>query len=284
MPRIHAPEIEDQDWCPALVRDALTDLLTAAAVRLRIFDPALPVLATLCRQVPSPQIVDLCSGAGGPLLALLPQLRTREGLEPRVVLTDKFPNHAALAAAERRFPGQVQVWPRAVDATQVPAQLRGVRTIFNAFHHFRPEQARAILADAVRKRQPIAVFETVGRGVTEVPFVLGVPWFVWAMTPFGRISASRLALTYLLPVIPLAAMWDAFASNLRAYSPEELEELVASVQQPTYRFTIGFLPLRRVPGRMTVLVGVPVSGRSNAVAFPGLRDYVEHVVQKGRQG
>ena len=41
----------------------------------------------------------------------------------------------------------------------VPESLNGFRTLFSSFHHFRPEQARAILANAMEKKQAIAVFE-----------------------------------------------------------------------------------------------------------------------------
>jgi len=40
---------------------------------------------------------------------------------------------------------------------RVPDELTGFRTIFSAFHHFRPEEARAVVADAAHQRQGIAV-------------------------------------------------------------------------------------------------------------------------------
>jgi hypothetical protein len=46
-----------------------------------------------------------------------------------------------------------------VDATNVPADLDCVRTMFNGFHHFAPDAAGAILADAVAKRGAIAIVE-----------------------------------------------------------------------------------------------------------------------------
>jgi hypothetical protein len=33
-----------------------------------------------------------------------------------------------------------------VDATEVPAEMTGLRTMFQAFHHLRPEQARTLRA------------------------------------------------------------------------------------------------------------------------------------------
>ena len=40
---------------------------------------------------------------------------------------------------------------------------------------------------------------------------------------------SRVLLTYVLPVIPLLVGWDGTVSALRAYTPEELLALAASV-------------------------------------------------------
>ncbi len=268
--RVDLPEIEDQPWCPPLVRDALTDLLSEAALRLRLFAATVPLLAEMCRRSADARIVDLCSGAGGPLLALLPRLARDEGLKPKVVLTDKFPNLAALAAAEAAFAPQVRAWRQSVDAARVPPQLRGVRTIFNAFHHFPPPLARAILADAKASGQPIVVVETVARNRWTVPFVLGVPWFVWGMTPFVRPTLARLALTYAVPLIPLVATWDALASNLRAYSVAELQELVAPLQSPTYRFVIGHILVPRLPQNLTVLAAVPLRRPGEKISLPGL--------------
>ncbi len=46
-----------------------------------------------------------------------------------------------------------------VDATAVPAELGGFRTLLGAFHHFPPDVARSILADAAQKRRGLAVLE-----------------------------------------------------------------------------------------------------------------------------
>ena len=64
------------------------------------------------------------------------------GRSLRVTLSDKFPNTAALERA-RRVAG-VEVAEAPVDATAVPADLPGVRSLFSALHHFPPDLARKI--------------------------------------------------------------------------------------------------------------------------------------------
>jgi hypothetical protein len=50
------------------------------------------------------------------------------------------------------------------------------------------------------------------------------------VVPFVRpIRASRLALTYLLPLIPALMAWDGTVSAIRAYAPEELLAIARAV-------------------------------------------------------
>ena len=57
--------------------------------------------------------------------------------------------------------------------------------------------------------------------------MLLTPFAVWLMTPFMRpFRWSRLLLTYPLPLVPLTCLWDGIVSQLRAYTADELVELV----------------------------------------------------------
>lgn len=86
-----------------------------------------------------------------------------------VVLTGKFPNAIASESQESDW---LQYFPEPVDATMTPADLPGFRTIFTAFHHFTPDQGRAIIADAIAQRQPIAIFEFTVRSLAAILFML----------------------------------------------------------------------------------------------------------------
>ncbi|MBK8409398.1 MAG: hypothetical protein IPL19_15610 [Sandaracinaceae bacterium] len=139
-----------------------------------------------------------------------------------------------------------------MDATHVPADLAGVRTIFNAFHHFRLEQARGIL------RQPIAVFEVVSR---ELPMLLGLlltPLTVTLSMPLWRPFRWAWVLwTWLIPVMQLFVLWDGLVSWLRIYSVPELQALVADLDAPDWVWDIGTIQLGNAPLHGTYLVGYP---------------------------
>lgn len=250
-------EIEDQPWCPSAVRDGGTDWLRFAATVSGAFRPIAPKLRAVLDRVGSAEVVDLCSGAGGPWLSIQEELARTGPLD--VLLTDFYPNRRAFELARVRSGGRLRAHAAPVDATDVPDELSGVRTVFNAFHHFRPDAARAILADAVLERRAIVVCEGSDRRLLGVLGVWATLPAVILCAPFIRpLRVSRLLLTWALPAIPLLHLWDGTVSMLRIYSPEELRELVAGVPgHETFDWDIGTLPIPRSPIGMTYLVGAP---------------------------
>ena len=258
MRRIAAPELEDYPWFPVPLRDAMTGFLRVASEALGAADAAAPLVLEAMDAAGTDRLVDLCSGGGGPVVALVRRLRDHHHRDASVVLTDLYPNADAFARAEADLPGRAVGRRASTDACAVPAELTGVRTLFNALHHLPPAVARAVFADAAASRQPIVTFELVERGLQGAAIVAGLPLAIYALTPFVRPArAAMLALTYAAPVLPAAITWDGFASCLRAYSVPELEALVAPLQRDDYRFRV---VRRRIPWRplfMTSVVGLP---------------------------
>ena len=255
--RFQLIEIHDQDWCPRMVRDAETDYLQFTIATTKPYAAMIPVLATALQCAGARHILDLCSGAAGPWLWLHPVLAER-GVNVSVCLTDKWPNREGFDQAGGLTHQAIRYHAQPVDATRSPGELPGFRTMFTAFHHFRPEQARAVLADAVEKRQGIAVFEATQRSGLALLLTLLVPLMVLVMTPFVRpFRWSRLALTYLIPVLPLVMLFDGLVSCLRTYSVQELRELTARLDAHDYRWNIGAVKGKASPIPVTYLIGVP---------------------------
>ncbi len=257
IPRIHLFELEDQPWFPPLIRDFATDYLQFMESIMATHRPVVPLLADALRASGSTTVVDLCAGAGGPVAALREEL-ARTGLSVRFILTDKYPNYDAFREIATNHPG-IEGHGAPVDATAVPSQLTGFRTVFNAFHHFKPEDARAVLHSAVSARQPIGIFEIPER---TIPIIIAtallVPFVVLVTTPFIRpFRWDRLLFTYLPPLVPLTCWWDGTVSQLRAYSTEELEDLAASLGDVGYRWTAGRVRPQGAVPHLTYLIGLP---------------------------
>jgi hypothetical protein len=142
-----------------------------------------------------------------------------------------------------------------VDARKVPERLSGVRTVFDAFHHFRPDDARGILSDAARQKKPILIVEATERSAPAViGMLLFVPILVLVLTPFVRPFALwRLLLTYVVPIAVPLILWDGIVSCLRSYTPDELRELTRGLDTDGYRFHVGRKKTRG--GRLTYVLG-----------------------------
>jgi len=257
MGRVHLFEIHELPWFPAAWRDLLTDYLSYYASAFKPYACVAPLLAEALEREGTARIVDLCSGAGRPLLSLVPVLQ-RMGLDDLVVtLTDKYPNVEAFESAGE-FGATVTYIGTGIDATEVPGTLKGFRTLFTSFHHFRPAAARAILKNAVENDEGVGIFEYTERNwlIWGLPTLL-IPLFVWLCTPFMRpFRWRRLLWTYLVPVVPIVAMWDGFVSNLRTYSVKELDDLVEQVADDRYEWQIGKARSLGI-SRVTYAIGTP---------------------------
>ena len=259
-PRLHLFEFEDQPWFPALVRDLATDYLRFVQSALRLDRPIIPVLAAALRASEARQIVDLCSGGGGPAFSLQRAL-TAAGVPAHITLTDRFPNRRAFQQTAEASRGQISFVTESVDARSVPPRLKGFRTIFNSFHHFGPSDARRVLRDAVHAGQPIAVFEYPERSALIILLTSCLtPFLVALATPFIRpFRWSRLLFTYVLPFVPLICWWDGVVSHLRAYTVDELMSLAADPAFASYHWRAGQIALAKSPGHLTYLLGFPGS-------------------------
>ena len=259
MKRCHLIEIEDQAWCPRAVRDGITDFLQFTLAASRSYDAIQPVLAVTLRRVSSRRVIDLCSGAAGPWLSLQPEL-ARSGLDVSVCLTDMYPNLGAFELFKDATDHAITYCPQPVDAAQVPGELTGFRTMFTAFHHFHPEKASRVLADAIGKREGIAVFEATERSVRGLLLMLLAPLMLVLAAPFIRpFRWSRLLWTYVIPLIPAVILFDGMVSCLRTYRLEELQALAAGLNAKDYHWETGAVQSNRSLIPITYLVGVPIT-------------------------
>lgn len=264
MHRLHLFEFCDLAWFPAPWRAYTTDHNLFFAAQFNVFRPIVPQLKRVLKHLDCCNLIDLGSGSSGPLPLVQRQLEADENYPVTITLTDKFPNIQALRGVAAASQGKVQCVEAPVDALDVPSELVGFRTMFVTFHHFPPDAARRILADAVRKRQGIGVFEYTEPSLVWFIAVLLLPLYAWLTVPFMRpMSWERLLWTYVLPLPILFAMWDGMVSCLRTYSPAGLRQLTHSIESQDYSWGIG--KVRSFGAyRITYLFGYPTKPELNA--------------------
>jgi hypothetical protein len=257
MGRIHAFEWEDQSWFPNSWRDYGTNYLQFLANKLDIYKAIVPVVKKGLDESGKPEWVDIASGGGGGLLKLSEHLKVTDP-ELKITLTDFYPNEKAFAWTKKQGGEMFQSVSTPVDAMNVPESLHGkFRTMFGAFHHFRPEDGQKILQNAVDTNTPIAIFEPLSRNFMSFFSMLFVIPNVLLLTPFIRpFDWKVLPFIYLLPLIPLYVMWDGVVSCMRMYSEKELKSLISKLKDSdTFEWEVG----KKKAGPMPVpyLIGYP---------------------------
>jgi len=256
--RIELFEIGDMDWCPRWLHDGLRAYLRFAAGLGGQLGPIAVWLRGALERSGERRLLDMASGGGGPVLAVMERLAA-EGVEVTAELSDLRPQAGMAEWVEANGGGRARYLEEPVDATAVGPEREGLRTLFNAFHHFPPDVARGVLASAAEARRPIAVVEMVSRPLIPPLLILG-PLMVAVAVPFLRpFRWIWLPFTYLLPLLPATVVWDGMVSCLRVYNPDELGAMTEGLGGEGYTWEIEELSIG--PGATaTVLLGLPTGG------------------------
>jgi hypothetical protein len=261
MGRIHAFEWEDQSWFPEFLRNYMTDFLQFLTNKTNMFVPIIPEINALLEKTGTSSILDLGSGGGGGLLSLNQELIKKKP-KVKIVLTDLYPNFKAFQFTKSQA-ANFEYIPESVDARNVPKNLKGLRTMFLAFHHFKPDDAIHILQHAVKSRQPILIVEGQERSIPSFLAMFFSPLTVLLTTPFIKpFSLKRIIFTYPIPMVPLFTWWDGMVSALRTYSLEEMKDLIQKVEHcETFEWKVD--KIKSGPVHLLYLSGFPKNERMN---------------------
>ena len=268
LPRIHLFEFNDREWAPASLRDTIVETLSRSLDWGGFLRPLAPLIDSFLSASGTREVLDLCAGAGGPAV-ILSQEAERLGLSPpRFLMTDLFPRVPIWTRAKQQRPNSIDFIVDPVDATRIPPSLSEgrARIIVNAFHHFQPDLAGAILRDAVDSHAPIFIsesFERDPRGA--LPLIpIGIPSLLVTPLLSPRDRLAKAAWTWLTPIGLAAGTWDAIVSTLRVYSERDLRDLVAPFGHG-YEWTYGTYDYP-FGGRGCYFQGIPCSDRSESAS------------------
>lgn len=253
MGRIHLFEFEDQKWFPDFLRNYGTDFLQFLSNKTGMYKPVTPLIENILKSNNTSTIIDLGSGGGGGLIWLNRELK-KEIPNLKIILTDYYPNFPAFEYTKKQS-DNFEYYSKPVDARNVPSELKGLRTQFLSLHHFKPNDARQILQNAIDSKASIAIFEAQERSFSSLLAMIFSPVSVLLTTPFIRpFKIGRIIFTYFIPVVPLFVLWDGIVSSLRTYSVDEMKYLIKDLSNSeTYNWQIG--RVKSGPGVILYLLG-----------------------------
>jgi len=234
MKRIHAFEFNDLSWFPNRFRNHATDYLQFVANRFDMYKCVLPVIEKGIRSSSNNTMVDVASGGGGGLIKIAEHLKNSIP-DLKIILTDYYPNIDAFKKTKAQQPETFEYIEDSINAMSVPKDLKGFRTQFLSFHHFKPKDAKAILQNAVDNNQPIGIFEAQQRDIKNLVQRFLSPISVLLLTPFLRpFKFDQILFTYLIPALPLFTLWDGVISVLRTYTVPELKQMISELRNSAH--------------------------------------------------
>ena len=263
MKRVQLFEFEDFTWFPDVIRKNMTKLIVVFNKMMKLDEVIVNGIKPYLKKYKN--IVDLGSGAGGIMPAVLNKIQTPEN-DLHLTLTDLYPNKEAIA--EFKDNPKIAYKGEPVNALHLDKAPQGMKTMINCFHHMPLSTAKAILNSAQSNGETLFIYE-----VTNKPLPLIVWWLFLPlslsiliimsliMTPFTKpITWQQLLFTYIIPIIPIAYAWDGQASMHRTYAKSDLEELVNELpKNPDYKWE--FMDGKNDKGKTTgyYFVGSPIN-------------------------
>ena len=247
MKRVGLFEFEDFHWLPQFIRSGITNLLQALHKMMGTPQVISDLLLMMDGISPYSEIVDLGSGSGGPMLMALDLLnKQHSGTPKKLLLTDRYPSPEVVNQVNERGLENVHYREDPVDATQLEAAPGGLKTMIASFHHMPPNAAQAILNSSAKSGQPILIYEIAQNKIPFWLWLLLLPlsllilmMMTWLITPFVRLLLlSQRIFTYLIPIIPISYAWDGQASLMRTYAFKDVEQMIAQVAAPSYRWEL----------------------------------------------
>lgn len=231
LPRLQLFEFNDLPWVPAAIRDTIVESLSRTLDWGHMLEGLVAPFEDFLAQSGAREVLDIGAGGGGPASILAREISRAHRTPPRFVLTDLHARPEAWARLRDAQPGAIDFEPGSVDATQIPPALAEgrARTIINVLHHFPPELASAILADAVRGSRGVFIAE----GFERNPLMFanfaaaGLPALVVNPVLSPRDRLAKAALTWFTPAALAISLWDGLVSTMRVYTEEELRAMVA---------------------------------------------------------
>ena len=259
MKRIHLFEFEDFKWFPDFIRDGGTDFLGFILQLTNFYDPSIKILEDVIKTTKHRHILDLCSGNGGPIESISQNIN--QELNLKFMLSDKYPNIPAYKKLKQSSNNKIDYVSQSLDVMHMDARTTGIRTMFSAIHHFKPNEVRTIFKNTMKSKMPICIFDSGDKHFgTIAGILLFHPILFFLCTPFIRpFKWTRIIFTYFIPIIPIYTIWDGIVSILRLYKPDELMEIAKSIDsEKFYDWKCG--KLRSKMGfSLLYLIGTPKS-------------------------
>jgi len=224
----HLFEFMDLDWLPKSLRNTLRDILECG--NAKPFRPyyawAAETIINVANRVGAKNIVELGAGTA-PLTRHLAQ---NTKCNAKLIPCDRNPDTAVYEDLKKSFPGVVEPHTEPIDFSITRAWPESTLLVLSATLHHLPREARrqAIIAMS-KSADAVLILEPLRRTIASGLFVIGsaVPAVLLPLLFIARPGGSRRFIwCWLIPVAPIAFLWDGWISCIREWHSKEYEDAV----------------------------------------------------------
>ena len=252
--RMQLFEVADWETFPAVLRFYMVAFLDRLHEMVGSAEVLGDRLSRVLEQHDLNHVQDFCSGNGGLARDVFQSIRQKQtGLT--WTMSDKFPQSLESIQGMDYLEQSIDV----TNTEQWPKCEQTLHTIFCAFHHFTPAEARQILEHSQQEKLHLCVFEMSNNAQPKYIWWLAIlSAFVTCLilTPTIKgVTLKQLLFTYLIPILPICIAWDGAVSNARTYTKSDLEQLIDWLDEG-YIWTIEEI-VGKAPMPMLCLWGSP---------------------------
>ena len=238
-------ELEDYPWFPTQLRKMQLEFVGWISVQLRLYRPVLQ----LFNRFPTREWLDLGSGSGWPAYYI------QKNAAPPIhyTLSDLYPDSVS---------DEVKKWVKIQNAPlnllEFDPEQGKQYTLFNAFHHFTPDQQFQLIKKMKEAKAGCIIAEVLEPSllsfiqVSLAAFVVQ-PLTAWAIRPF---SFLRIITTYIIPIQLITVAWDGWLSVLKSKSSQRYHKLLGGLAGEEYSIEIMRIP--QLQGNLIVIIAKPI--------------------------
>jgi len=226
MKRLKCKEIHESSWCPAVLRDGITDFLGFFTVHSRFYDSLLQkLLFSSGRKI---DIVNDCAGSGWYDWALFSRFRQQIG---SYKVTDLYPS-SRWKELKVSVGKDIDFVSESMDIKKSIKTFPGVHIMFSALHHFEADEIREMITAAIENKRELLICDYSQRRmfIELLPLLLSPLMFLLLSPLVYPFSWRRLLFTYVIPILPLIFLVDSAISRMKAYTLGELQEIIHGIE------------------------------------------------------
>lgn len=240
-------ELEDHSWFPIWLRRYQMEYISWMAVQFALYAPLVPLMNTMQQKDRIREWTDCCTGAAGPVQYLL----NKKFAVDTIFLTDKYLQPVSISAPNSG------VYFETIDVLNDPIPGKGLVTMFNALHHFSPQERQAIIAAIISTNRPFVFAEiTHPTLINFLAITLATTFGQLLFTPFVHpFKFRRLLFTYLIPINLFSITWDGWMSVFRSISDKRFIALANKTSTPNY--SVSFVQKGPWWQKVSILTGQP---------------------------